>query len=63
MNLKTYLNKNVIIIDRENNTYKGYVGDYIFAEDNDDGVESIVLEIESDLLEFSANFIKSIKEV
>lgn len=63
MNLKTYLNKNVILIDKENNTYKGYVGDYIFPEDNEDGIESIVLEVELDLLEFSSNFIKSIKEV
>ncbi len=45
MNLRKFESKNVRIIDTEKDIYEGYVGDYIFPEDNEpEGMEAVVLD-------------------
>ncbi|MCD8090079.1 MAG: hypothetical protein LUD81_05560 [Clostridiales bacterium] len=72
MNLRKFEGKNVRIIDTEKDIYEGYVGDYIFPEDNEpEGMEAVVLDDTKrvsnpkrfyDLpVRFNANEIKSIE--
>lgn len=48
MNLRQYDSKRVRLTDTDGKVYEGYVGDYIFAEDNDPEEESLVLDIEGE---------------
>lgn len=44
-NLREFEGKNIKLIDVENDTFEGYVGDYIFPDDNEpEGVEGIILD-------------------
>ena len=73
MKIDNYEGKNIEIIDDRNETYTGYAIQYIYAEDNTpEEVESIILDNavrKKDnyeypyLVEFTANDIKSIKEI
>lgn len=72
MDLRFFVGKNVKLTDDEDREYKGYVSDYIFAEDNvPEEVEAIVLDylVRDDgfkyknLIEFTAPEIKSIEVI
>ena len=54
MKLKSYYNKTVKIVDNNDQSFNGIVSDYFFAEDNESGMESIVIETDNgDLYEFT----------
>lgn len=72
MNLRFFEGKNVKLTDDEGREYKGYVGDYIFAEDNvPEEIEAIVLDYPirddgfkyNNPVEFTAPEIKSIEVI
>ena len=44
MPLRNYEHKNVKLIDTDGYVYKGFVGDYIYADDSPYDVEGIVLD-------------------
>lgn len=44
MKLSEYEGKKVIVETIDKKIFRGYVGDYIFPEDNDNGEESIVID-------------------
>lgn len=44
MNLRQYEHKKVRIVDKDGKQYKGYVGDYIWADDNENNLESIIVD-------------------
>lgn len=59
--LKLYYGKRVNIVDEKGHRYNGIITDYFFADDNESGVDSIVLEtIDGDLYEFT---VKTIAEI
>lgn len=61
MLLKSYYGKHVRITDEKGYVYIGSVTDYFFGDDNESGVDSIVLETSGgDLYEFTANNIVEI---
>lgn len=61
MNLKSYYNKKVKIVDKNGHVFSGIVDEYFFPEDNESGVESIVIEThEGDLYEFAEDTIEKI---
>ena len=60
MGLKLYYHKKVTIITYENKLFVGFVGDYIATEDNNTGLESIILDTNDGLYEFNENDIKEI---
>ncbi len=66
MNLIDYENKKVKIIDNDDEIWKGNVTDYIYPEDNEPEVESIIIKCEvgkfpDKSIEFKASEIKSIE--
>ncbi len=68
MKLINYENKKVKIIDDQGGFWKGIVTDYIYPEDNDSGVESIILKCDvgkypGKFIEFTAKEITSIVEI
>lgn len=61
MMLKSYYNKKVSIIANNGQTFNGIVNDHFSEEDNESGLESIVLETsDGDLYEFTKNDIDKI---
>lgn len=61
MELQSYYNKNVTIIDIDGQTFSGVVSDYFHADENESGKESIILESkDGELTEFEENEIKEI---
>lgn len=61
MNLRNYDGKNVVIIATGGEIFTGFVQDYFFPEDNDNGKESIVLKTHSgDFIEFNEDTIEKI---
>ena len=44
MSLKKYWEKNVVLISKNNKLYKGMVNDYVYPEDNENGLESIIID-------------------
>ena len=59
--LKQYYNKQVNITDNEGRMFTGIIDDYFFPEDNESGVESIVLKTSTgDLYEFTEMDIQKI---
>lgn len=64
IDLKQYLYKDVMVIDNEGETITGNAIDMIFADENERGVDELVIETNSgSITGFSANEISSIKEV
>ncbi len=64
MKLKEYYSKKVNILASNGTTYSGTVNDYFFPDDNDHGMESIVLEtLSGDLVEFTELDIKTITTI
>ena len=53
MNLKSYYNKHVKIITDNGQMFIGFVDDYFFSEDNENGLESITLKTNDGVYEFS----------
>ena len=60
MSLKQYYNKKVIIVATNGKSISGVVDDYIFPEDNESGLESIVLKTKDGLYEFTSEDIEKI---
>ena len=61
MLLKQYFGCMVTIITDDNEMFSGIVDDYIFPEDNDNGLESIILRTsKGDLYEFTEEDIEKI---
>ena len=63
MALRDFYGKHVLIAAIDGKVFYGLVDEYIFAEDNNNNEESIVLKTYSgDLIEFINSAIKNIKE-
>ena len=65
MNLKSYINRKVKIIDVDDHKFEGVVRDYIYPDENDSGLESIIIDCTNGILagnsiEFFEKDIKSI---
>lgn len=61
MELKNYYGKKVNIIATNGKSYSGTVNDYFFPEDNESGMESIVLDTyNGDIVEFTKEDIQTI---
>lgn len=61
MSLKSYLGKKVNIVDTNSQLFSGIVDDYFFPEDNENGLESIVVKTgSSDFYEFTKETIEEI---
>jgi len=61
MSLKQYYNKKVIIVATNGKSISGIVDDYIFPEDNESNLESIVLKTKDGLYEFTSENIEKIE--
>ena len=61
MNLKSYYNKHVKIITDNGQMFIGFVDDYFFPEDNENGLESIALKTNDGVYEFNENDINKIE--
>lgn len=62
MSLKQYFDKYVIIITDDGKAFTGLVDDYIYPEDNENNLESIVLKTQKgDLYEFTNDDIETIE--
>ena len=61
MDLKNYYGKKVNIITTNGKSFNGTVNDYFFPEDNESGLESIVVDTyDGDIVEFTAKDIETI---
>ena len=61
MSLKSYCGKKVNIVDTDGHEFEGIVDDYFFPEDNESGLESIVIKTGSgDFYEFTEETIEEI---
>lgn len=64
MNLKKYIDKEILLTDEESKEFKGFVTDYVFPEDNEPEEESIIIETsDGKSIEFRKSEIKEIKEL
>lgn len=64
MKLIEYEQKNVVLTDIDNKEFRGFVSDYVYAEDNEPEEESIIIETsEGKSIEFKTSEIKEIKEI
>lgn len=62
MNLKQYIEKNVLISANNGKTFNGIVDEYFYADETDSGTESIVIQTQDgELVEFTENDIVDIK--
>lgn len=66
MNLKQYYDKRVRIVDVDGNMFEGQVTDYVYPDDDDTGLESIIIDctkgkLEGKSVEFWEKDIKSIE--
>lgn len=62
MNLKQYIEKNVLISASNGKTFEGIVDEYFHADETDAETESIVIQTEDGkLIEFTENDIADIK--
>ena len=61
MSLKSYYGKKVNIVGTDGQEFEGIVDDYFFPEDNESGLESIVIKTGSgDFYEFTEETIEKI---
>lgn len=64
MNLEQYCGKNISILANNGKTFRGIVTDFFFAEDNDSGMDSIVIKTNSgEFIEFPEDDISEITEI
>ena len=62
MELSNFLEKTVEIVDVFDNIFTGYVDEYFYPEDNENGKESITIQTQrGEYIEFYEQDIKSIK--
>jgi len=61
MSLKDYYNKAVIIYGNNGERIVGIVDDYVYPEDNESGVESIIIKTNSGYYEVVAEDINEIE--
>lgn len=62
MKLKEFYGEKVHIVDANGDSFFGEVNDYFFPEDNENGTESIIVDIENgEPTEFYPQEIKTIK--
>lgn len=66
MKLRDYEGKNIRITDIDNRIFEGYVSDYVFPDDDDTGLESIIIDctkgpLKGQGVEFWEKDIKSIE--
>ncbi len=63
MNLEQYSGKNVSVIASNGKTFRGIVVDFFFADDNDSGMDSIVIKTSNgEFIEFPEDDISEITE-
>lgn len=63
MKLWNFLRKNVKLVLKDGSIVSGFVQEYCSKDDNDEGVDSIGLDVDGTLYEYFENEILSIKEV
>lgn len=64
MSLKSHYGKKVNIVDINGNEFSGIVEDYFFPDDNESGLESIVVKTnDGDLYEFTKETIEKITAI
>jgi hypothetical protein len=64
MNLEKYCGKNVSVLASNGKTFRGIVDDFFFADDNDSGMESIVVKTnDGEFIEFPEDDISEIMEI
>ena len=57
-----YSGKQVKIITPEDKIFEGFISEYVYADDNESGNESIIMDLpDGRLIEFEANDIKEIE--
>lgn len=61
MSLKSYYGKKVTIVDVNGQIFSGIVDDYFFPDDNEHGLESIIVKVDkNDVYEFTEETIEEI---
>ncbi len=63
MKLWNFLRKNVKLVLKDGSIVSGFVQEYCSKDDNDEGVDSIGLDVDGTLYEYFEDEILSIKEV
>lgn len=63
MKLWNFLRKNVKFVLKDGSIVSGFVQEYCSKDDNDEGVDSIGLDVDGTLYEYFEDEILSIKEV
>lgn len=62
MNLKQFYNKKVAIVAKNGRLFEGFINDYFWPDDNENGKESIVIDTEAgEAIEFYETDIESIE--
>lgn len=63
MKLLSYLRQNVKIVLKDGSIVSGFIQEYCSKDDNDEGIDSIGLDVNGTLYEYFEDEILSIKEV
>lgn len=64
MNLEAYCGKKVSVLASNGKTFSGIVDDFFFADDNDSGMDSIIVKTNNgEYIEFPEDDISEIKEI
>lgn len=63
MKLWSYLRQNVKIVLKDGSIVSGFIQEYCSKDDNDEGINSIGLDVNGTLYEYFEDEILSIKEV
>lgn len=63
MKLWSYLRQNVKIVLKDGSIVSGFIQEYCSKDDNDEGIDSIGLDVNGTLYEYFEDEILSIKEV
>lgn len=63
MKLWNFLRQNMKLVLKDGSIVSGFVQEYCSKDDNDEGVDSIGLDVDGTLYEYFEDEIRSIKEV
>jgi hypothetical protein len=63
MKLWSYLRQNVKLVLKDGSIVSGFIQEYCSKDDNDEGIDSIGLDVNGTLYEYFEDEILSIKEV
>ena len=63
MKLWSYLRQNVELVLKDGSIVSGFIQEYCSKDDNDEGIDSIGLDVNGTLYEYFEDEILSIKEV